>query len=63
MSTNKSKYWEVTTTKIVRAVNKTEAVKAASVRKPVTGTEVLTSLTSADRISAAEAHYFANEMV
>jgi hypothetical protein len=57
MSTNKAKYFEVTITKIVRADNKTKALNAASVRKPVAETTVLASAVSVDRISAADAHY------
>ncbi len=63
MSTNKYKYFEVTSTKIVRALNKADAMKAASVRKPVVNTKVLTTSVSAERISATDAHYLAEQLV
>ena len=63
MSTNKSKYWTVTTTKVVRANNKTDAILVATTRKPAANAKVLTSFNDAERISAADAHYFVGETV
>lgn len=56
MSDNKLKYWEVSTTQVVKARNKGEALRAATLRTRVPGTEVLVSETTADRISAVDAH-------
>lgn len=57
MSTNKFKYWTVTTTKVVKANNKKDAI--AAVRKmKASGAKVLSSDTSVDRISASEARDF-----
>lgn len=63
MSQNKSKYWTVTTTKIVRANNKADAVAAATRRTTQNPAKVLGSLTDAERISAADAHYMVGETV
>jgi len=63
MSTNKLKYWEVTTTSIVKANTKAEALKAARSSRPVPGTKVETRFTEGNRISAAEARVFMGETV
>ena len=63
MSSNKSKYWTVTTTKIVRANNKADAVAVASRRTTENPAKVLATSTDAERISAADAHYMVGETV
>lgn len=55
MSDNKMKYWTVTTSRIVRANTKADALAAVQ-RKPANGAKVLNSMSSVDRISAAEAN-------
>lgn len=54
MSDNKFKYFEVTTTALVRANSKTDAEKLAMGRRGITG-EVLSKHTEIDRVSAIEA--------
>jgi len=63
LSSNKNKYFEVTITKIVRANNKTNALTAASVRKPLPEAKVLAESSTVQNISSADAHYFVGEMV
>jgi len=53
MPENKFNYFEVTTSYIVKAKNKSEAEKVVLGRKNVKG-EVITSKTSIDRIPAVE---------
>jgi hypothetical protein len=53
MAENKFNYFEVTTSYVVKAKNKTEAEKVALGRRGVKG-EVITSKTNVDRISAVE---------
>lgn len=55
MSANKTKYFEVTGTFVVRANNKGEAVLATQ-RARVPGTAILSSDVSAERIPASQAH-------
>lgn len=56
MSDNKLKYWEVTTTQIVKANTKTEAMKLVGRRGRTSYGEVLSTDTVVDRISASDAH-------
>jgi hypothetical protein len=56
MSANKFKYFEVTTTKVVRALNKRDAITAASRASRVPNTEVMVSEVWAERIPATNAH-------
>lgn len=53
MADNKFNYFEVTTSSVVKAKNKSEAEKIVLGRRGVKG-EVITSKTSVDRISAVE---------
>jgi hypothetical protein len=53
MAENKFNYFEVTTSYVVKAKNKTEAEKVALGRRGVKG-EIITSKTNVDRISAVE---------
>lgn len=62
MSANKFKYWEINTTTVVKALNKTDAMAAAR-NKRTPGTQVLTTFVSADRIAAADAHALVSELV
>ncbi len=55
MSTNKYKYWEVSTTQIIKANTKAEALAAVAPRK-MPSAKVLSSDVFAERISASEAH-------
>lgn len=55
---NKFKYFTVTQTSIVKANNKTEALRAARSSRRVPQTEVLWSDSEVDRIPAVEAHSF-----
>lgn len=55
MSSNKFNYYTVTTTTIVKANNKTDALALTMNRRGVTG-EILTREVDVDRIAAAEAH-------
>jgi len=55
MSSNKFNYYTVTTTTIVKANNKTDALAVTMNRRGVTG-EILTREVYVDRIAAAEAH-------
>jgi hypothetical protein len=54
MSDNKFKYFEVTTTALVKASSKADAEKLAMGRRGITG-EVLSKHTEIDRISAIDA--------
>lgn len=55
MSTNKFKYWEVSTTQIVKALNKSDAIAAVQPRRtPVA--KILGSEVTVERISAIDAH-------
>lgn len=54
MSDNKFKYFEVTTTALVKANNKIDAQKVAMGRRGVTG-ELLFKSTDIERISSVEA--------
>ena len=54
MSENKFKYFEVTTTALVKANSKADAEKLSMGRRGVTG-EVLSKHTEIDRISAIDA--------
>jgi hypothetical protein len=56
MSDNKLKYWEVTTTQIVKANSKNDAMKLVGRRGRTAHGEVLSVDTNIDRISAADAH-------
>ena len=56
MSDNKLKYWEVTTTQIVKANSKTDAMKLVGRRGRTASGEVLSTETVIDRISASDAH-------
>jgi len=60
VSDNKFKYFEVNTTTVVKALNKTDAVKAAASTKRVPGTEVLDTWADVDRISAVQARELIN---
>jgi hypothetical protein len=62
MSNNKLKYWEVSTTQIIKANTKAEAVAAVVPRK-VAGVKVLSSDVFAERISAGAAHALASQPV
>lgn len=62
MSQNKSKYFVVTTTAIVRANNKTEARRAALSRTRVPNTEVLGRTTESNRVYADDARMLANSL-
>ncbi|MFZ4614350.1 MAG: hypothetical protein ACOYNH_11770 [Bacteroidia bacterium] len=53
MAENKFNYFEVTTSYVVKAKNKSEAEKVVLGRRGVKG-EVITSKTNVDRISAVE---------
>jgi hypothetical protein len=53
MAENKFNYFEVTTSYVVKAKNKSEAEKVALGRRGVKG-EVITSKINVDRISAVE---------
>ena len=55
MSSNKMKYFTVTTTSVVKAESKTQAQLVALRKRGVPGT-VLTSSTNVDQIRAAEAN-------
>jgi hypothetical protein len=57
MSTNKLKYWSVTTTQVIKANNKADAVAMAS-RKRIPGAEVVGTVRETERISAADATAF-----
>ena len=63
MSSNKLKYWEVSTTSIVKANTKAEALKAARSSRTVPGTKVETRWTEGNRITAMEARVFLGETV
>lgn len=64
MSTNKLKYWEVNTTQIVKALNKTEALDAVTPKvKRNSNVEVLATFVSGERIPATEAHALMSETV
>lgn len=65
MSDNKFKYWEVNTTQIVKALNKTEALATASnkPRKRNRNVEVLATFVSGERIPATEARALMSETV
>lgn len=55
MSSNKFKYFDVTVTKTVQALNQTDAVTLATTSKRVPG-KVLATFVDAERIPASEAH-------
>lgn len=55
MSANKFRYYEVTSTRLVKALNKTTAAAIASGRRNAPG-EVLGESEWVDRLSANEAH-------
>jgi len=58
------KYWEVNTTQIVKALNKTEALAAVTPKsKRSSNVEVLATFVSGDRIPATEAHALVSETV
>jgi hypothetical protein len=64
MSANKMKYWEVNTTVIVKALNKSDAELAArNTRRRIANAQVLTSFASVDRIPASSAHEMVAETV
>lgn len=56
MSENKLKYWEVTTTQVVKANSKSDAMKLVGRRGRTSYGEVLMTETEIDRISASSAH-------
>jgi hypothetical protein len=60
MSANKFKYWEINTTTVVKALNKTDAMAAAS-RKRTPNSQILTTVVSAERIPAVDAHALVSE--
>ncbi len=62
MSADKRKYWEVTTTKIVRANNKQDAISAARNVRRVPNAELLGTVATAERISAPEARQVAAQL-
>lgn len=55
MSANKFRYYDVTVTKTVRALNQSDAIALATSKSRVDG-KVLATFVSAERISADEAH-------
>ena len=59
---NKNKYFEVTTTSVVSAINMAEARRAAASRSKVDGTHVLGRSTSVDRIYAEKAKTLAESL-
>ena len=63
MSSNKSKYWTVTTTKVVRANNKSDAFAVAARRTTENPAKVLATVVDAERISATDAHFILGETV
>ena len=62
MSQNKFKYWEVSTTQVVKANTKAEAIAAVQPRK-VVGAKVLSSDVFVERISAGDAHALVSQSV
>jgi hypothetical protein len=58
MSANKFRYYDVTVTKTVRALNQTDAIALATSKSRVDG-KVLATFVNAERISANEAHQVA----
>ncbi len=52
MSSNKNRYYVVTSTKVVSATSKSVAEKAASAARTVPGTSVLSTEIITDRVSA-----------
>ncbi len=64
MSANKMKYWEVTTTNVVKALNKTEALSIANKRPlRVGGVEVMATFVDGERIAASEARALVDQTV
>lgn len=61
MSSNKHRYYDVTITKTVRALNQRDAIALATSKSRVDG-KVLATFVSAERISANEAHQAALEV-
>lgn len=57
MSSNKYRYYEVTTTSVVQALNQTDAIKLSQNKRGVVG-RVLSEETSIDRVGAAYANEF-----
>lgn len=55
MSSNKFNYYTVTTTAVIKATNKTDALALSMNRRGVSG-QVLSQDTEVDRIPATEAH-------
>ena len=55
MSSNKFNYYTVTSTSVIKATNKSDALALAMNRRGVSG-QVLANDTEIDRIPAAEAH-------
>lgn len=63
MSTNKFKYWTVTTSQLVKANNKADAL-AATQRKASNGAKVLGRMVAeVDRVTADEAREILSESV
>ena len=60
MSANKFRYYDVTITKTVRALNQTDAIALATSKARVDG-KVLGTFVNAERISANEAHQVAQQ--
>ncbi len=62
MSANKLKYWEVTTTKVIQANTKAEAVEAAKNIRRSPGSVLLGAHVDAERLPAGEAKYLVSGM-
>lgn len=62
MSSNKSKYFLVTTTTSVRANNMTEARRAATSRSRIPQTEVLAQVSDVERLPASKARSLAESL-
>ena len=61
MSTNKMRYYDVTVTKTVQALNQTDAISLATTSKARVPGKVLATFVDAERIPASEAHQLVAE--